>query len=30
MKDDAQLMIARSTPGGFEPMKTYTVADSPT
>ena len=30
LKDDAQLMIARSTPGGFEPMKTYTVADSAT
>jgi len=30
LKDDAQLMVARSTPGGFEPIKTYTVADSAT
>jgi outer membrane protein assembly factor BamB len=30
LKDDAQLMVARSTPGGFEPLKTYTVADSAT
>ena len=30
LKDDAQLMVARSTPGGFEPMKTYEVADSAT
>ena len=30
LKDDGQLMVARSTPGGFEPMKTYTVADSAT
>src|SRR5262245_11411180 len=30
LKDDAQLMIARSSPGGFEPIKTYTVADSAT
>jgi len=30
LKDDGQLMIARSTPGGFEAMKTYTVADSAT
>ena len=30
LKDDAQLMIARPTPGGFEPLKTYTVADSAT
>jgi outer membrane protein assembly factor BamB len=30
LKDDAQLMVARSTPGGFEPLKTYEVADSAT
>ena len=30
LKDDAQLMVARTTPGGFEPLKTYTVADSAT
>ena len=30
LKDDAELMVARSTPGKFEPMKTYTVADSAT
>jgi outer membrane protein assembly factor BamB len=30
LKDDAQLMVARSSPGGFEPLKTYTVADSAT
>jgi outer membrane protein assembly factor BamB len=30
LKDDAELMVARSTPGGFEPLKTYTVADSAT
>jgi len=30
LKDDAQLMVARSTPGAFEPIKTYTVADSAT
>jgi outer membrane protein assembly factor BamB len=30
LKDDAQLMVARSVPGEFEPMKTYTVADSAT
>jgi outer membrane protein assembly factor BamB len=30
LKDDAQLMVARSTPGGFEPLKTYTVAASAT
>src|SRR5215510_10647384 len=30
LKDDAQLMVARSTPGGFEPLKTYTVATSAT
>ena len=30
LKDDAELMVARSNPGGFEAMKTYTVADSAT
>ena len=30
LKDDAELMVARSIPGGFEPVKTYTVADSAT
>jgi outer membrane protein assembly factor BamB len=30
LKDDAKLMVARSSPGGFEPLKTYTVADSDT
>jgi outer membrane protein assembly factor BamB len=30
LKDDAQLMIARATAGNFEPLKTYTVADSAT
>lgn len=30
LKDDAQLIVARSHPGGFEPMMTYTVADSAT
>jgi len=30
LKDDGDLMIARSTPGGFEPLKTYTVANSAT
>jgi outer membrane protein assembly factor BamB len=30
LKDDGELMVARSTPGGFEPLKTYTVADSAT
>ena len=30
LKDDGQLVVARSTPGGFEPLKTYTVADSAT
>jgi outer membrane protein assembly factor BamB len=30
LKDDAELMVARSSPGGFEPIKTYTVADSAT
>jgi len=30
LKDDGQLIVARSAPGGFEPLKTYTVADSAT
>jgi hypothetical protein len=30
LKDDGQLVVARSKPGGFEPLKTYTVADSAT
>jgi outer membrane protein assembly factor BamB len=30
LKDDGELMVARSTPGGFEPLKSYTVADSAT
>ena len=30
LKDDATLVVAKSTPGGFEPLKTYTVADSAT
>jgi outer membrane protein assembly factor BamB len=30
LKDDGELMVARSTPGGFEPLKTYAVADSAT
>ena len=30
LKDDAQLMVARANPGEFEPLKTYTVADSAT
>lgn len=30
LKDNAELMVARSTPGAFEPLKTYTVADSAT
>jgi outer membrane protein assembly factor BamB len=30
LKDDAELIVARSNPGGFEPIKTYTVADSAT
>ena len=30
LTDDAELMVARPTPGGFEPIKTYTVADSAT
>jgi outer membrane protein assembly factor BamB len=30
LKDDAELMVARASPGAFEPIKTYTVADSAT
>jgi len=30
LTDDGVLKIARSTPGGFEPLKSYTVADSAT
>ena len=30
LKDDAELLVAKSTPGGFEPLKTYTVANSAT
>jgi hypothetical protein len=30
LKDDGELIVARSAPGGFEPLKTYTVADSAT
>ena len=30
LKDDGTLMVARTTPGGFEPLKSYTVADSAT
>jgi len=30
LKDDAELLVARSSPGGFEPLKTYTVATSAT
>lgn len=30
LNSDAQLMIARSNPAGFEPLRTYTVADSAT
>jgi outer membrane protein assembly factor BamB len=30
LKDDAELMVARSSPGGFEPLRTYTVATSAT
>jgi hypothetical protein len=30
LKDDAELTVARSSPGGFEPLRTYTVADSAT
>jgi len=30
LKDDAQLIVARANTGGFEPMKTYVVADSAT
>jgi outer membrane protein assembly factor BamB len=30
LKDDAELMVARASPGAFEPIKTYTVADGAT
>src|SRR5262245_46332566 len=30
LKDDAELMVARSSPGAFEALRTYTVADSAT
>ena len=30
LKDDAELVIARANPSGFEPLKTYEVADSAT
>ena len=30
LKDDAQLVIARANPSGFEPLKTYDVADNAT
>jgi outer membrane protein assembly factor BamB len=30
LKDDAQLIVARADIGAFEPLKTYTVADSAT
>ncbi len=30
LKDDAELMVARSGPKGFETLRTYTVADSAT
>ncbi len=30
LKDDAELIIARANPSGFEPLKTYEVADSAT
>jgi outer membrane protein assembly factor BamB len=30
LKDDAELIVARSSPGRFEEIKTYTVADSAT
>ena len=30
LKDDAELIVARSSPGRFEAIKTYTVADSAT
>jgi outer membrane protein assembly factor BamB len=30
LRDDAQLMIAKAGATGFEPLRTYTVADSPT
>ncbi len=30
LNDDAELIVARSSRTGFEPVKRYTVADSPT
>ncbi len=30
LNDDAELIVARSSPTEFEPLKRYTVADSPT
>ena len=30
LKDDAELIVARSSRNGFEPFKRYTVADSAT
>ena len=30
LKDDARLIVARASPSGFEPLKTYEVADSAT
>ena len=30
LKDDARLVIARANPAGFEPLKTYEVAESAT
>jgi len=30
LKDDAELIIARATAKAFEPLRRYTVADSPT
>jgi outer membrane protein assembly factor BamB len=30
LHDDAELIIARASPKGFEPLRRYTVADSPT
>jgi outer membrane protein assembly factor BamB len=30
LHDDAQLIVARASPKGFEPLRRYTVADSPT
>jgi len=30
LKDDAELVVAKASPIGFEPVKRYTVADSAT